>query len=306
MLLSGGSKMQNNYFLGFVLVVISGLVWSLGAPLVRLLEDAEHYRLHFLIYRGIIIFLMVIIYVLLREGRNFLNALKRIDHWVVFGGLVLSLTMFFWIYALTTTSVAVSLLMLASSPIYAAFLGYLILGEQLSRTTLVNIVIVVVGVTVMVWDSEKSSTIIGATYGFFAALGFAIYTITIRHNPEIPKLLTPALAGLFSMMLALILLLATGTSFEMPPINIQISLIHGLVISVGLILFGLGARYLPSGELVLLTLLEVVAGIFWAWLPIIGINEIPETNTIIGGLFILTAIVIQGISTRKRHIIPMP
>ena len=214
--------------------------------------------------------------------------------------------MFFWIYALTTTSVAVSLLMLASSPIYAAFLGYLILGEQLSRTTLVNIVIVVVGVTVMVWDSEKSSTIIGATYGFFAALGFAIYTITIRHNPEIPKLLTPALAGLFSMILALILLLATGTSFEMPPINIQISLIHGLVISVGLILFGLGARYLPSGELVLLTLLEVVAGIFWAWLPIIGINEIPETNTIIGGLFILTAIVIQGISTRKRHIIPMP
>ena len=298
--------MQNNYFLGFVLVVISGLVWSLGAPLVRLLEDAEHYRLHFLIYRGIIIFLVVIIYVLLREGRNFLNALKRIDHWVVFGGLVLSLTMFFWIYALTTTSVAVSLLMLASSPIYAAFLGYLILGEQLSRTTLVNMVIVVVGVIVMVWDAEKSSTIIGATYGFFVALGFAIYTITIRHNPEIPKLLTPALAGFFSVILALILLLATGTSFEMPPINIQISLIHGLVIAVGLILFGLGARYLPSGELVLLTLLEVVAGIFWAWLPIIGINEIPETNTIIGGLFILTAILIQGMSTRKRHIIPMP
>ncbi|SVC70203.1 uncharacterized protein METZ01_LOCUS323057, partial [marine metagenome] len=32
--------MQNNYFLGFVLVVIGGLVWSLGAPLVRFLEDA--------------------------------------------------------------------------------------------------------------------------------------------------------------------------------------------------------------------------------------------------------------------------
>jgi hypothetical protein len=34
--------MQNNYFLGFVLVVISGLGWSLSAPLLRLLEDAEH------------------------------------------------------------------------------------------------------------------------------------------------------------------------------------------------------------------------------------------------------------------------
>ena len=298
--------MQNNYFLGFVLVVTSGLVWSLGAPLVRLLEDAEHYRLPFLIYRGIILFLVVIVYVLIREGRNFLNSLKRIDIWVVFGGLVLSLTMFGWIYALTTTSVAVSLLMLALSPTLSAFLGYLILGERLSRVTLVNMVIVVVGVIVMVWDAEKSSTIIGATYGFFVALGFAIYTITIRHNPEIPKLLTPGLAGFFSVILASILLVATGGSFEMPPINLGISLINGLVIGVGLILFGLGAKYLPSGELVLLTLLEVVAGIFWAWLPIIGIHETPEANTLIGGCFIVTAIVFQGIATRKQHIIPMP
>jgi len=219
---------------------------------------------------------------------------------------VLSFTMFGWIYALTTTSVAVSLLMLALAPILTAFLGYLILGEQLSRTTLVNMVIVVVGVIIMVWGSEKSSTLIGAIYGFFVALGFAIYTITIRHNPEVPKLLTPALAGFFSVILVSILLVATGTSFEMPPINIGISLIHGVVIAVGLILFGLGAKYLPSAELVLLTLLEVVAGIFWAWLPIIGINEIPETNTFIGGFFILTAIVLQGIAARKQHIIPMP
>jgi drug/metabolite transporter (DMT)-like permease len=73
-----------------------------------------------------------------------------------------------------------------------------------------------------------------------------------------------------------------------------------------LILFGLGAKYLPSGELVLLTLFEVIAGIFWAWLPIIGINEVPDTNTIIGGAFIFSAIVIQGLSTRKQNIIPMP
>ena len=81
---------------------------------------------------------------------------------------------------------------------------------------------------------------------------------------------------------------------------------HGLVVSAGLILFGLGAKYLPSGELVLLTLFEVIAGIFWAWLPIIGINEVPDTNTIIGGVFIFSAIVIQGLSTRKQNIIPMP
>ncbi len=298
--------MKNNYFIGFVLVVVSGLIWSLGAPLIRFLEDAENYRLHFLLYRGITIFLVVIAYVYIREGRDFLNSLKRIDVWSLFGGLVLALTMFSYIYALTTTSVAVTLLMLALSPVLSAFLGYLILGEGLSRVTLVNMIIVAVGVIVMVWNADKSGTLIGATYGFFMALGFAIYTITLRHNPEIPKLLTPALAGFFGLILSLILILLMGESFEMPQINVGLSFMHGLVVSAGLILFGLGAKYLPSGELVLLTLFEVIAGIFWAWLPIIGINEVPDTNTIIGGAFIFTAIVIQGLSTRKKNIIPMP
>ena len=298
--------MKNNYFFGFVLVVVSGLIWSLGAPMIRFLEDAENYRLHFLLYRGITIFLVVIAYVYIREGRDFLNSLKRIDVWSLFGGLVLALTMFSYIYALTTTSVAVTLLMLALSPVLSAFLGYLILGEGLSRVTLVNMIIVAVGVIVMVWNADKSGTLIGATYGFFMALGFAIYTITLRHNPEIPKLLTPALAGFFGLILALILILLTGESFEMPQINVGLSFMHGLVVSAGLILFGLGAKYLPSGELVLLTLFEVIAGIFWAWLPIIGINEVPDINTIIGGAFIFSAIVIQGFSTRKKNIIPMP
>jgi len=297
---------KNNYFFGFVLVVTSGLIWSLGAPMIRFLEDAENYRLPFLFYRGLTIFLVVIAYVYIREGRDFLNTLKRIDVWSLFGGLVLALAMFGYIYALTTTSVAVTLLMLALSPILSAFLGYLILGEGLSRTTLVNMIIVAVGVIVMVWDADKSGTLIGATYGFFVALGFAIYTITLRHNPEIPKLLTPALAGFFGLILALILILLTGESFEMPQINVGLSFMHGLVVSAGLILFGLGAKYLPSGELVLLTLFEVIAGIFWAWLPIIGINEVPDINTIIGGAFIFSAIVIQGFSTRKQNIIPMP
>ena len=298
--------MKNNYFFGFVLVVTSGLIWSLGAPMIRFFEDAENYRLPFLFYRGITIFLVVIAYVYIKEGRDFLNTLKRIDVWSLFGGLVLALAMFGYIYALTTTSVAVTLLMLALSPILSAFLGYLILGEGLSRTTFVNMIIVAFGVIVMVWDADKSGTLIGATYGFFVALGFAIYTITLRHNPEIPKLLTPALAGFFGLILALILILLTGESFEMPQINVGLSFMHGLVVSAGLILFGLGAKYLPSGELVLLTLFEVIAGIFWAWLPIIGINEVPDTNTIIGGAFIFLAIVIQGLSTRKQNIIPMP
>jgi drug/metabolite transporter (DMT)-like permease len=298
--------MQNRYFLGFVLVVVSGIIWSFGAPLVRLLEDAENYRLQYLLYRGLIITSVILIFVALREGKNFFNTFKRIDSWSLVGGVVMSITFFGWIYALTTTTVAITLLMLALSPVLSAFLGYLILGERLSPITFINMLIVAAGITIMVWDTEKSTTILGVIYGFFVALGFAIYTITIRKNPEVPKLLTPALAGFFCMLWATVFILVSGGSFEMAPINIGISMMHGLVVGLGLILYGLGAKYLPSGELVMLSLLEVVLGIFWAWLPIFGINEVPSTNTLIGGCAIFMAIIFQGMNARKKHVIPMP
>ena len=108
------------------------------------------------------------------------------------------------------------------------------------------------------------------------------------------------------MLWATILIIVSENSFEMPAVNIGISMMHGLVVGVGLILYGLGAKYLPSGELVMLSLLEVVLGIFWAWLPIFGINEVPNINTLIGGSAIVIAIIFQGINARKKHIIPMP
>ena len=298
--------MQNRYFLGFLLVVISGIIWSFGAPLVRLLEDAENYRLQYLLYRGLIITSVILIYVAFREGKDFFLTFKRIDSWSLVGSVVMSFTFFGWIYALTTTTVAITLLMLALSPVLSAFLGYLILGERLSPITFINMLIVAAGITIMVWDTEKSTTLLGVVYGFFVALGFAIYTITIRKNPEVPKLLTPALAGFFCMLWATVFILVSGGSFEMAPINIGISMMHGLVVGLGLILYGLGAKYLPSGELVMLSLLEVVLGIFWAWLPIFGINEVPSTNTLIGGCAIFMAIIFQGMNARKKHVIPMP
>ena len=63
--------------------------------------------------------------------------------------------------------------------------------------------------------------------------------------------------------------------------------IHGTLVCMGLILYSIGSKAIPAAELTLLSLTEVIGGIFWVWVPILGINEIPSTNTIIGGFFLL-------------------
>jgi len=212
------------------------------------------------------------------------------------------MSMFGFIYALTITTVAITLLMMALAPLFSAIFGYLLLSEKLSRITIINMIIVIFGVLVMAWNVDNSNTIIGALYGMFTAFCFAMYTITIRHNPETPKLLTPALSGLMGIIVTFTLVITSDDlSFTIPEINMKLSVFHGSIVGAGLVLYGLGAKYLPAAELVLLSLLEVVIGIFWAWLPIIGINEVPDLNTLVGGLIILSAITIQGLATRKQH-----
>ena len=52
----------------------------------------------------------------------------------------------------------------------------------------------------------------------------------------------------------------------------------------------------------MLSLLEVVGGIFWAWLPILGINEVPSINTIIGGVIICAAIAMNSYRFDKKRL----
>jgi drug/metabolite transporter (DMT)-like permease len=91
-------------------------------------------------------------------------------------------------------------------------------------------------------------------------------------------------------------------SFFIPLKNIFLSIGHGTIVATGLILFSIGSKQLLSGELTMLSLLEVVGGIFWAWLPILGINEVPSINTIIGGVVICIAIAMNSYRFDKKRL----
>ena len=88
---------------------------------------------------------------------------------------------------------------------------------------------------------------------------------------------------------------------DMPTINIYLSLLHGILVGIGLILYSLGAKYLPSAELALLSLMEVVGGVFWVSIPLFGINEVPSFTVIVGGIIITLAVLFHGIGSRRKR-----
>ena len=293
---------NNTYFFAFIVVFLAGLSWSFGAVVVRHMENANFYVFQYLFYRGISIAIILLLYLLIKEGLSFYKNFLKIGLSGIIGGICLATAFTGFIYSITITSAAVTLFMLAAMPFIAAIFGYVFLNEILKRSTLISMVIAFIGVCIMIVNDSISGTALGALLGFVSATGFALYTVTIRWKPETPKFTTVVLAGLFCTLFSFICLGFTLEPFEtMPSKNSYLSILHGLIVATGLILYSLGAKYLPSAELALLSLMEVVGGVVWVWLPIFGINEQPSTTVIIGGAVITVAVIFHGYGSRSKR-----
>ena len=294
---------KNSYLFAFTVVFLAGIFWSFGALTVRYMIDGHNYVFQYLFYRGFAIAIILIIYLFFREGLSFYKNFFKIGVSSVLGGLFLATAFTGFIFSITMTTAAVTLFMLAAMPFIAAIVGYFILGEVLKKSTLIAMIIAFLGVCVMIVNDSISGTALGAIIGFISATGFALYTVTIRWKPETPKFTTVVLAGIFCASFAFFVL---GFSFEpfraMPEINSYLSLLHGFLVAAGLILYSLGAKYLPSAELALLSLMEVVGGVLWVWIPIFGINEVPSLTVIIGGVIITLAVIYYGYAARQTDI----
>ena len=276
--------------LAILIVLIAGTLWSFGALVVRYIEDARNVPWQYVFFRGITIFLLLNLYLFLKEGKLFLNNYSKVGLSGIIGGVSLGSAMMCFIWSITHTSAAVTLLMLAAMPFITAILGYFILKEKISTTTLTSIIIAAIGIMFMALNSNKIGTLFGLLIGLMSALGFSVFSISLRWRKETPKFTTVAVAGLFCAIFSTIVLTFADANFLTTFRNSSLSALHGLLVCSGLILYSMGSKNLPAADLTLLSLTEVIGGIFWVWLPIFGINEVPSNNTIIGGVIITFAL----------------
>ena len=280
-------------------VLIAGLFWSFGPLVVRNIDNAQLIPWQYLFFRGFVIFLILNIYLFLVEGQKFTNNYKKIGLSGLIGGISLGTANITFILSITTTSTAVTLLMLAAMPFIAAILAYVFLKEKISKTTLIAITIAAAGVIFMSFDSRETGTVFGLVTGLISSLGFAGFTVSLRWRKNTPKFTTVAIAGIFCSIVSILVLLFNDSTVLISLKNTSLSALHGFLVCLGLILYSTKSKYLPAADLTLLSLTEVLGGILWVWLPLFGINEVPSTNTLIGGAIITSSIIFYGFNTKR-------
>ena len=286
------------------IVLFAGLLWSFGPYVVRHIDQPADIPWQYLFTRGIVIFTLLNIFLFIEEGFEFYKNYFKVGVSGIIGGIGLGTAMITFIWSITNTTAAITLLCLAAMPFITAMLGFLFLKEKISISVWIAIIIAVVGVTIMALGNTEKNTLAGFIFGLASALGFSIFSVSLRWRKETPKFTTVAIAGLFCFLFSAFMMINNDLNFLSSGKNEALFATHGTIVCMGLILYSMGSKSLPAADLTLLSLTEVIGGIFWVWLPWLGINEVPTTNTIIGGFFIFIAIFYYSfiIQTNRRFI----
>ena len=285
-------------------VLFAGLLWSFGPLVVRYMDNPHMVPWQYIFGRGLTIFILLNLYLYFEEGINFYKNYKKVGRSGIISGCGLGIAMISFIYSITNTTAAITLLCLAAMPFFTAILAYLFLKEKISLNVWISIFIATVGIVFMAIGNTEKNSILGFLFGLTSSIGFSIFSVSLRWRKETPKFTTVAVAGLFCFVFASIMILVTQQPFFSTSYNGAMFSLHGTLVCFGLILYSIGSKAIPAAELTLLSLTEVIGGIFWVWLPLFGINEVPDTNTVIGGFFLFISLFYYSLIMRwnKRYI----
>jgi drug/metabolite transporter (DMT)-like permease len=289
------SSTKINYRSGVLLVLAAGICWSSMGLGIRHIEVANVWQILF--FRSLALTPLLLLVLTLRARGNPFPIIQRAGLAGGVGGISLVFAFSGGILAIQATSVANAMFLFATAPFFAAVLGWLVLKEHVRNATWISMIAALVGIVIMVWEGISIGRIIGNVAALISALGFAVFTISLRWKKLEDMLPTVFLAGLFAIIIAGALCQIKGYGLDVPKRDILIALALGVFqVGAGLILYTLGSKTVPSAELALLSMTEVVFGPFWVWL---FLGETAGGYTLLGGMILLIAIASNALSSLR-------
>ncbi|MCU0838436.1 MAG: DMT family transporter [Rhodospirillales bacterium] len=273
---------------GALLVAGAALCWSSGGILLRLIDSASGLAMVF--WRSLFMALAIGLWLLVRHRVGLIAAVRAVGAPGGVSALLLTGAFVGYVLSINETAVANTMLIMSASPLVAALLARILLGERLRGRTLLAIAIAFTGIAVMFGDEVGRGQALGNAMALMVAVCFGSNIVLLRRYRNIDMIPVMLLAGLVSAALTL----PFAEPFAVSTRDVFILAGMGLFqLALGLFLFIRGTRYLTAAELGLLGLLETVCAPLWVW---IGIGERPSPTALVGGALVLTGVVGQALS----------
>jgi drug/metabolite transporter (DMT)-like permease len=281
-------------------MVIAPLLWSIAGVVTRNLspELQAQGRFEITFWRSLFAAAFVGA-VLAFVRRDFAGALRRAGWPGIVSGCMWATMFVCFMLALTLTSTANTLIVLAVAPLLTTLLAWAVLRAPIAPRTWAAVGIAMAGIAWMFAGSlriESAASVAGMLIAFGAPLASAINVVLLKQRGAQVDLIPAVFLG---GAISAALMLPLALPFIATPRDVALLALLGCFqLGLPCMLLVIAARSLSATEVALLALLEVIFGPLWAWL---GAGEVPAGTTLAGGALVVAALVINELTGARRR-----
>jgi drug/metabolite transporter (DMT)-like permease len=282
-----------------ILMIIAPTLWSIAGVVTRHLspELVQQGRFEITFWRSAFAALFVLGF-LLFVRRDLFGSLHRAGVPGLASGLMWAVMFITFMLALTLTSTANTLIVLAVAPLTTALLAWAVLREPIPLRTWCAIFIAMAGIAWMFAGSfrlESRASVLGMLIAFGAPVASAINIVILKKRGHAVDLIPAVLIG---GVVSALLMLPFALPFVAGARDVGLLAVLGFFqLGLPCILMVTATRHLAPTEVALLALLEVLLGPLWAWL---GAGEVPASSTLAGGTIVLAALLLNEFVPRRQ------
>ena len=277
------SESHRQHRTGVVLVIAAAIAWS-TAPFFTRLLPLDSWTILF--WRGLFGGATISVVLVVTQGWGGLRDFRRMGRngWLV--ALLSMLGMITFIPALQLTSVSNVAIIVATGPFVAAAMAWIWLRESPAARTLLAMLVAFAGVVIIVGGASENEDILGIALACFMTLVISAMTVTVRRHRDTPMVAAAALSNFLGSVVSLPLAhdVAGITAAQL----LTLAMFGFCQVGLGLSLFVIGSRFLPSGQATLIGTLETPLMPFWVWL---AFAEVPGPRVLIGGALVMGAVI---------------
>ena len=281
------------------IMVLCALLWSTAGVVTRHLEAARSFEVTF--WRSFFTVLSLLVILPMVRGRAVFAQMRKGGLALWLSGLCWSVMFTAYMVALTLTTVANVLVMLALGPLFTALMARFLTGYHVPGRTWLAIALAGVGIVWMYGgQADLRSQLTGTLVALAVPLAAACNWTVVQHSQAqghkvdlVPAVLVgAAVSCLVTLPLAWPL---TATAHD-------VSLLAGLglmQLAIPCVLSVRCASVLKAPEMALLASLEIIFGILLAWA---GAGEVPGNSVLYGGALVISALVFNELMAWKEKI----
>ena len=279
------------------LMIAAPVLWSSAGVVTRHIERSQPVEQVF--WRSLFAFFFVFVVLLFQRAHPW-KAVRNAGVPGLISGLMWALMFTAFLSALSLTTTANALVVMAVSPLLTAIFAWHFLKDPVPPRTWIAVGAAAVGIAWMFASQLEGGHFLGMAVAFLIPVAAAINVVVLRANhAELDLVPAVMLGGALSCLIALPFALPLSAA----PRDLALLAFLG-VFQLGLpcMFLVLASRALTAPEIALLGLLEVVLGPLWVWL---GAGEEPGRATLLGGAVVLAALAGNELAALRRRFSPV-